>query len=88
MKSEDLNEEFSFLDDSLPLDNVLQLHDRIETLQHQNKTSIQQLCELECEEEKKSRMLIECERKMKKCQNENEELKKELKVKKKFAFKT
>ena len=47
---------------------------------------MQRLCKLECKDEKKSQMLIEKDKLMTKYKHENEELKKELIVKKKFVF--
>ena len=58
MKSNDFND--SFLDnDSMSINDILKLHRRIEMLQYQNEVNAQQLCELECKDEKKRKMLIE-----------------------------
>ena len=66
--------------------DVIELHGKIAKSQYQNEVNIQRLHELECEDEKKSRTLLEKDALMMKYKKENEELKKELIVKKKFVF--
>ena len=73
-------------DDSANTKNILVLQEKIAKLQCQNKVNIQQLYELEYKGEKKTKLFIEKEKMMIKFKHENEELKKELIVKKKFVF--
>ena len=73
-------------DDSEKAMNVIELHGKIARLQYQNVVNIQRLHELECDDEKKSRKLLEKDALMMKYKKENEELKKELAAKKKFVF--
>ena len=69
------DESFVAHDDSLPIDNILDLHHRIKTLQHQNELNIQQLHALKLEDERMRKELLDNERAIKKCQLENDELK-------------
>ena len=74
-------------EDSAKNTNMLVLHEKIARLQHQNQVNIQRLCELDCKDEEKSKIIVEKDKSIRQCRQEIEDLKKELAVKKKFVFK-
>ena len=63
------------------------LQNRIDCLQYQNEVNVQRLCKMMEVEEKLRHDTKEKEEKIKRVVNENKELQKEMKVKKKFVFK-
>ena len=73
-------------DYSTEVKDATALHQKIDKLEYQNQVNIQRLYELECADEKKSVKLRDNEKWMMKYEQENEELKKELEMKKKFVF--
>ena len=76
----------SLSDDSTEAKDAIALRQKIAKLERQNQANIQRLHELECADEKKSIKLRDNEKLMMKHEQENEELKKELVMKKKFVF--
>ena len=60
------------------------LHDKINSLKYQNEINIQSVFTLELEDEKMWKELFKKEKILKKYEQENEELKKELAMKKKI----
>ena len=88
---EELVEDEDFEDDNLDNDSVsvekvIMLYEKIESSQYQNEIDIEQLRALELEAEKNWTELHEKEEMLKTCKLENQELKKEIAVKKKFVF--
>lgn len=67
--------------------DIEMLQDRIDCLKHQNIVNMQRLCQMMKVEEKLRNNAKEKDEKTKRVVNENEELQKEMKVKKQFLFK-
>ena len=73
-------------DDSVSAEEVTMLHEKIDSLQHQNEVNTHRLHTLELDDERMRKELHDKEKLIKKYELENQELKRELAVKKKFVF--